>query len=101
MIAFAAARPEAFALVVDVIALAIVYGVVLRRTPSDALPRLAVADLAAAIATLAIVGSLFWGSDVRFRLLGFAMPWWAFTIVAYALLEVPLFVGWRRRRGGG
>ena len=56
-------------------------------------------DLAVGGVPLAITGLLFWESNPRFSLVFFETNWFLFTLITYAILELPLFVLYVKARG--
>jgi hypothetical protein len=58
---------------------------------------LALGDVALSVLVLATVGALYWGSEVRFSLVVFEVNWVVFTLVAGAVMELPLFEWFRRK----
>lgn len=56
-------------------------------------------DLAVGAAPLAVAAVLFWEPNPRFSLVFFETNWFLFTLITYAILELPLFVLYVKARG--
>jgi hypothetical protein len=56
-------------------------------------------DLAVCAVPLAITGILFWEPNPRFSLVFLETNWFLFTLITYAILELPLFVLYVKARG--
>ena len=49
-------------------------------------------DLAATALVLTIAGSIFWGTGEQFNLILFSANWFWFTLITYALMEIPIML---------
>ncbi len=56
------------------------------------LKKIAKNDLAASGIVLIVAGSIFWGSGEQFSLLLFSVNWFWFTLIAYAVIEIPIML---------
>jgi len=48
---------------------------------------------------LVIAGVLFWGEGIRFSMLLFSTNWVVFSVLTFALMEMPLYIWFCRDRG--
>ncbi|MEH6644911.1 hypothetical protein [Sulfitobacter sp.] len=46
---------------------------------------------------LVLAGAVYYGTEIRFSLIIFTVPWWAFTLLSAALVEAPLFIWFCKR----
>lgn len=91
--------PEQFVIVVNAVILLIAYFYVYPRFAGADLQRLSINDLIANACALLVVGWLYGGTGQRFDLLVAEVGWFAFTLVTFLLMEIPLFVLYSRRYG--
>ncbi len=49
-------------------------------------------DLAFSLALLLVVGAVYLGTGTEFSIILFTVPWWVFTLLSAALVEIPFFV---------
>lgn len=91
--------PEAFILAVNATIALIAYLYVYPRFAGTDLQRLSINDLVANLAAVGIAAYFFAGSGTRFSLGPLEVGWFAFTVVTFLLIELPLFVGYARRYG--
>ncbi|MCX7565317.1 hypothetical protein OS189_03035 [Sulfitobacter sp. F26169L] len=54
-------------------------------------------DLAITCALMLAVGAVYYGSGVRFSLVFFDVPWWAFTLICTSVIEAPFFAWFCKR----
>lgn len=47
-------------------------------------------DCLTSAVALFLVGSKFWGTGQIFNLLGFELNWFWFTLITYAIIEIPI-----------
>ena len=59
--------------------------------------KIALCDICASSVALAIVGYHYWGSDYRFNLLVTDVNWFWFTLVTYAVIEIPVMLWYFKR----
>ncbi len=84
--------PEFNVFLLTAAAVAFAYIAIYPRLRTKTLNRLMILDLALSTALLLVVGAVYLGSGVRFMLIFFALPWWGFTLLSAALVEVPFFI---------
>jgi hypothetical protein len=77
--------------------MALAYTNIYPRLRSKTLLRLMWLDLALSAGILMLVGAVYYGTGIRFSLLLFTVPWWAFTLISAALIEAPLFIWFCKR----
>ncbi|MDH5464142.1 MAG: hypothetical protein OEW60_00860 [Thiovulaceae bacterium] len=56
------------------------------------LKRLAYSDLIVSVTALGVVGILFGNADLEFEALFFSLNWVLFTLITFALIEIPFFL---------
>jgi len=56
-------------------------------------------DFGLNVLALIVAGAWFWGSGVQFTLLFYETNWVVFTIVCYAIIEIPLFLRFAKAHG--
>jgi hypothetical protein len=56
-------------------------------------------DVAISGAALLVAGLLYSGDGLGFSMLVAEVPWWAFSILTFAAMELPLWEWFRRRHG--
>ncbi|WP_105168959.1 hypothetical protein [Pseudoalteromonas sp. T1lg23B] len=82
--------------VLNMIVLTIAYGLVYPYR-ANTLKKISIQDSIAACASLSVVGSVFYNTDMRFSFIVMDVNWFWFTLVTFLLLEVPLFIWYARR----
>lgn len=75
----------------------VAYAIVYPRWAGADMKRLALYDLGFTVVVVAVTGALYAQSHPTFSLLGVRLPWWAYAVLAYGLLEIPLFVAYARK----
>jgi len=91
------ATPVATVLVTNIVLLLVAYQWLYPRYAGANMMRLAGLDLVMSIVSLVAMGLVFAGSGERFRLVFFDTNWFVFTLVTYALFEIPLYLSYQRR----
>jgi len=91
--------PEQFVILVNAVILGVAYFYVYPRFAGADTQRLAINDLIANGGALLVVGMSYGGTEQRFTLLFAEVGWFGFTLVAFLLMELPLFVWYSRRYG--
>ncbi len=86
---------------VNMAVLATAYLFVYPKYSGDDVRKLAKLDVLMGMISLAIVGILSFGSSESFTFFFFDTNWWIFTIITYAVIEVPIFVWYLKARGLG
>lgn len=84
--------PEINVFVLAAAVIAFAYVAIYPRLRTKTLNRMMILDLALSAALLLVVGAVYFRSGVSFSLIFFALPWWAFTLLSAALVEVPFFI---------
>lgn len=87
-----AISPEVQLLILVGLVLAVAYLGIFPTLKEKTLNKLMVVDLGLNVLALIIAGAWFWDSGVQFTLLFFETNWAIFTIVSYAIIEIPLFL---------
>ena len=85
--------PEAKVISLTLIVILTAYFFVYPRTAKSDAIKVALYDIGASTTTLLISGFIFWNSGVEFSLYFIDVNWFLFTIVCYAILEMP-FMAW-------
>ena len=88
-------------MIAALVALAIAYLFVYPKFSEDNVKKLAWLDTAVGVGLLAILAPFYWGSPADFTFFDFDTSWWVFTILVYAIVEIPLFFLYVRARGLG
>ncbi|MEM8823191.1 MAG: hypothetical protein AAGF30_06240 [Pseudomonadota bacterium] len=91
--------PEATLLAVNAAFLAFAYLWVYPGLPNKRIGILLRYDLIISAAALLVAGLLYGGDGLSFSLIFFDAPWWLFTILTFAAMEVPAWEWFRRRHG--
>ncbi|MGR3436415.1 MAG: hypothetical protein ACU0CO_16245 [Shimia sp.] len=91
--------PELVVLLINAAALAVAYLGIYPSIEPKTMTRIMVADIVVSIAALVTAGALYGSAGHDFDLLLFEAPWWVFSILTLAILEVPLFAWFARRHG--
>ena len=91
--------PEAQILILVGLILAVAYLGIFPTLEEKTLNKLMGIDFALNILALIIAGAWFWGTGVQFTLVYFETNWVIFTIVTYALIEIPLFLNFAKAHG--
>lgn len=90
-------NPVVTVLVTNVALLTLAYRWLYPRYAGANMTRLAVLDLAMSALSLVAMGLVFAGSGERFRLVFFDTNWFVFTLLTYAIFEIPLYLSYHRR----
>ncbi len=93
--------PEIQITIAALVTLVVAYLFVYPRFSRDDVKKLAWLDMAVGVGLLAILAPFYWGSPADFTLFAFDTSWWIFTMLVYAILEIPLFFFYVRARGLG
>lgn len=91
--------PEAQILILVGLILGITYFGIFPTLKNKSLNRLITLDLLLTVLALIVAGAWFWGTGVTFTLLFFETNWAVFTIVCYAVIEIPLFLRFAKVHG--
>lgn len=88
-------------IIAALVTLAIAYLFVYPRFAKDDVNRMAWLDVAVGAMLLGVLAPFYWSGEENFTFFTFDTNWWIFTILVYALLEMPLFFLYIRARGLG
>lgn len=88
-------------LLVNLVALAIAYLYIYPRFADNDVKKLAWLDTAVGSTVLLILAPFYWNSPNDFTLFVVDFNWWVFSILVYALIELPLFFLYVKARGLG
>ncbi len=91
--------PEVQILVLNGLILAVAYLGIFPTLEQKTLNRMMAIDFVLTAVALVVAGAWFWGTGVTFTLLFFETNWFMFTIVCFALLEIPLFLRFAKAHG--
>ena len=91
--------PEAQILILIGLILAVAYLGIFPTLQEKTINKLMGIDLALNVLALIVAGAWFWGTDVTFTLVFYETNWVIFTIVCYALIEIPLFLNFAKKHG--
>jgi hypothetical protein len=87
--------------IVNVIALAVAYLYLYPKFAGNDVKRLAWLDTGVGACVLLVIAPFNWGSPSDYTFIAFDTNWWIFSILSYALLELPLFYFYVKARGLG
>jgi hypothetical protein len=87
--------------IVNVIALAVAYLYLYPKFAGNDVKRLAWLDTGVGACVLLVIAPFNWGSPSDYTFFAFDTNWWIFSILSYALLELPLFYFYVKARGLG
>ena len=87
--------------IVNVIALAVAYLYLYPKFAGNDVKRLAWLDTGVGACVLLVIAPFNWGSPSDYKFFAFDTNWWIFSILSYALLELPLFYFYVKARGLG
>ncbi|KQI72578.1 hypothetical protein AN191_06060 [Loktanella sp. 5RATIMAR09] len=91
--------PEAQILILIGLILAVAYLGIFPTLEKKTINKLMGIDLALNLLALIVAGAWFWGTGVTFTLVFYETNWAIFTIVCFALLEIPLFLNFAKKHG--
>ena len=91
--------PELFIIQLNVIVLLAAYLVFYPLFAGDNLNKLSLYDIVISLIPVTIVGFEYWGSGQSFDLLLFKANWFWFTVITYALIEIPLSILYMYKTG--
>ena len=91
--------PEAQILILIGLILAVAYLGIFPTLKEKTINKLMGIDLALNVLALIVAGAWFWGSGVTFTLVFYETNWVIFTIVCFAILEIPLFLNFAKKHG--
>lgn len=91
--------PEVQILILNGLILAVAYLGIFPTLEQKTLNRMMAIDFVLTAVALAVAGAWFWGTGVTFTLLLFETNWFMFTLVCFALLEIPLFLRFAKAHG--
>lgn len=61
--------------------------------------RYIISDIIASVFTLTCVGYKYWGTGHDFFLLGIPLNWFWYTLIIYAILEIPIALWYCQKHG--
>lgn len=82
--------PELAVLLLNAVIIAVAYLSVYPKLAGYDINKVALLDIIASCLALAIVGYKYWGTGQSFSLLIGEANWFWFTLVTYALMEIPV-----------
>lgn len=85
-------NPEMILLGINILIICVAYFLIYPKFCGSNGHKVAINDLLASIAALTAAGSLFWGSGQRFSLLFLSLNWFWFTLLTYAVIEIPFML---------
>ncbi|WP_462171246.1 hypothetical protein [Pseudoalteromonas xiamenensis] len=91
--------PEIAIILLTLIVLVFCYGVVNPRFAGSNFNKISLQDLLASIVVFSVVGSVYYGSGKTFSLFITEVNWFWFTLIVYAVIELPCFLWYRRQYG--
>lgn len=91
--------PEVQILILVGVILGVAYLGIFPSMDEKTLNRMMAVDIVLSAIALTVAGALFWGTGIRFNLLLFDTNWFIFTIVSFAVIEVPLFLQFAKAHG--
>ena len=91
--------PELQILTVNAVCLTIAYFGIYPSMRNLTLGRLAVADAVVTVLAIGTSGALFAGSGQRFNLVLTQSGWFAFALLTFALMALPMMILFLRRHG--
>jgi len=89
--------PELTVIGLNLCIIAVAYTSVFPTVAGSNVSRIALLDLAASAVAIGIVGSVYWGSDYAFSLLIVDVNWFWFTLLTYALFEIPAYMWYAKK----
>jgi len=90
---------ELLVLIIVVSWLALAYLWIYPRFAGNNVKKLAYLDMFLTLIPIGVVALIYWVPDPPFRFVFFETNWFIFTLLAYAIIEVPLFALYIRARG--
>lgn len=91
--------PEAQILILVGLILAVAYLGIFPTLEEKTLNKLMGIDFGLNVLALIVAGAWFWGTGVQFTLVFYETNWVVFTIVCYAIIEIPLFLQFAKTHG--
>uniref|UniRef100_A0A486XQZ2 Uncharacterized protein n=1 Tax=Rheinheimera sp. BAL341 TaxID=1708203 RepID=A0A486XQZ2_9GAMM len=83
---------ELTVIVLNAIIILVAYLSVYPKLAGNSFTKISFYDLFASGLALAIVGSKYWGSGQQFSLLVADVNWFWFTLITYAIIEIPVML---------
>jgi hypothetical protein len=83
-------KPELIVIAINAVVILLAYFIFYPRLAGSDGNKVAFYDGFISIASLTIVGALYWGSEHRFNALIFSLNWFWFALLVYVLMELPL-----------
>ncbi|MCP3675807.1 MAG: hypothetical protein GY829_15250 [Gammaproteobacteria bacterium] len=83
---------ELIIIVLNSIVITIAYFVIYPRFCGSDGNKIAKNDVIASAIPLVVVGSVYWGTGQEFSMLFFTLNWFWFTLLSYAIIEIPLML---------
>ncbi|MFC3030922.1 hypothetical protein ACFOEE_00050 [Pseudoalteromonas fenneropenaei] len=84
---------------VNLIILCLAYGLIYPRFAGNDMRKISYQDVLASVVSLTVIGSVYFGSDVTLSFFGLSLNWFWFTLLTYALIEIPCFLWYHRQYG--
>ncbi|MCL1146656.1 hypothetical protein L2747_11670 [Shewanella marinintestina] len=80
-------------------ALALGYLSIYPKVAGNNFNKISMCDLVCSAFVFTLVGTQYWGSGYEFSLLLFSTNWFWFTLIIYALIEIPLAIWYFKKYG--
>lgn len=88
---------EALVVLLNLIIIGASYYLLYPKVAGNDFNKIAFYDLFSSGLALLLVGSKFWGTGQVFNLIGFELNWFWFTLVTYAVIEIPISVRYLKK----
>lgn len=92
-------QPELLIIGLNFCVVAVAYLSVFPSLAGKNLSKIAYCDLATSAVSLCIVGSVYWGASHSFNLILIDVNWFWFTLITYAIIEVPAYLFYAKYHG--
>lgn len=89
--------PELIVLAINIIVILIAYFLVYPKYCGSDINKIAINDMLASGIPLLSAGTIFWGTGHEFSLLFFSVNWFWFTLLTYAIIEMPLMFWYAKK----
>ncbi|KZN32573.1 hypothetical protein N474_18405 [Pseudoalteromonas luteoviolacea CPMOR-2] len=89
--------PELSIIILNAAILLIAYFIIYPKYAGNDFRKISVQDFIASMISLGVVGSVYFGTGVKFSLVLFDVTWPWFTLISFTLIELPIFYWYAKR----
>jgi len=79
-------------LLLNTLIILIAYFIIYPKMAGNNIYKITLGDLYASVSAISIVGFTYWESNLQFNLIFIKVSWFWFTLITYAIIEIPIML---------